>query len=460
MLMLGDKYGEVVDAGLLVYLKTGDTLGVALDRPDIRALMMVRNHLASFLATSARLPPMIHAPRQCGRCWHLRTCTLTHAALENGTTESSGLEAIFLNRTAHLTDHHMAYFREWHDMILLEHSTSGAQKEIWTMTGTAREKLTGHCLGALHLHPSEASSSADQSGFSYTFTRDGPDTPDTGVATSADASASGDGRRSLMAVRISEGDTVIVSEEDGRTVALAMGKVTELTAGQAVVTCDSPIPALVHPRSVAAGATLPTLYRLDRDASAFGLKIAMTNISALFCSEEDQGTMPPGAVPHMNRLRELVVDLRPPSFAHDVDRDAASSALTQGTPREAGRLNACQRSAINRALAAQDYALILGMPGTGKTTTITALIQVLVRAGKSVLVTSYTHNAVDNILLKLVREGTEFLRIGNPKRVHPDLIKYARYFARVHCRPLSNGSRVWSGLLSPQSRFLQTPIER
>ena len=41
------------------------------------------------------------------------------------------------------------------------------------------------------------------------------------------------------------------------------------------------------------------------------------------------------------------------------------------------------------------------MPGTGKTTTITCLVEVLVAQGKSVLLTSYTHSAVDNILLKL-----------------------------------------------------------
>ena len=54
-----------------------------------------------------------------------------------------------------------------------------------------------------------------------------------------------------------------------------------------------------------------------------------------------------------------------------------------------------------QAVSAKDYALILGMPGTGKTTTISCLVQELVTQGRSVLVTGYTHLAVDNILLKL-----------------------------------------------------------
>ena len=41
------------------------------------------------------------------------------------------------------------------------------------------------------------------------------------------------------------------------------------------------------------------------------------------------------------------------------------------------------------------------MPGTGKTTTLAALIQVLVARGNSVLFASFTNAAVDNLLLKL-----------------------------------------------------------
>ncbi len=52
-------------------------------------------------------------------------------------------------------------------------------------------------------------------------------------------------------------------------------------------------------------------------------------------------------------------------------------------------------------LAARDYALILGMPGTGKTSTIVHAVNALLARGASVLLTSYTNSAVDNILLKL-----------------------------------------------------------
>ncbi len=41
----------------------------------------------------------------------------------------------------------------------------------------------------------------------------------------------------------------------------------------------------------------------------------------------------------------------------------------------------------------------------GKTSTIVALVRILVASGLSVLLASYTHSAVDNILLKLIQVG-------------------------------------------------------
>ena len=61
------------------------------------------------------------------------------------------------------------------------------------------------------------------------------------------------------------------------------------------------------------------------------------------------------------------------------------------------------QSILLQVLAARDYTLIHGMPGTGKTTTIASLVGTLVSQGKTVLLTSYTHSAVDSILLKLVQ---------------------------------------------------------
>ena len=50
-------------------------------------------------------------------------------------------------------------------------------------------------------------------------------------------------------------------------------------------------------------------------------------------------------------------------------------------------MNPDQREAVARALQMQDYALVLGMPGTGKTTTIVHIVKALMLAGCSILIT-------------------------------------------------------------------------
>lgn len=97
-----------------------------------------------------------------------------------------------------------------------------------------------------------------------------------------------------------------------------------------------------------------------------------------------------------------------------------------------GKLNVQQKKAVIGVLKTK-YSLIFGSPGSGKTQTIVALVQILVSLGFSVLLTSFTHVAVDNILLKVVQANQEnllevdFLRIGSIKRIHSLLEKYSDY---------------------------------
>lgn len=51
-------------------------------------------------------------------------------------------------------------------------------------------------------------------------------------------------------------------------------------------------------------------------------------------------------------------------------------------------------------------------------------MRILSACGFSVLLTSYTHSAVDNILLKLAKFKIGFLRLGQSHKVHPDIQKF------------------------------------
>ncbi|EIV92913.1 DEAD/DEAH box helicase [Frankia sp. QA3] len=81
--------------------------------------------------------------------------------------------------------------------------------------------------------------------------------------------------------------------------------------------------------------------------------------------------------------------------------------------RPRGPLKGNQIAAFSRALAVPDLLLVLGPPGTGKTTTITEIVLACVERGQKVLVSSHTNRAVDNVLENLpsdvgvVRVGSE-----------------------------------------------------
>lgn len=117
-------------------------------------------------------------------------------------------------------------------------------------------------------------------------------------------------------------------------------------------------------------------------------------------------------------------------------------------------LNKPQKQAMKKVLLSKDYTLIVGMPGTGKTTTICTLVpavflcsnkeekelshgytfcfqvRILQACGFSVLLTSYTHSAVDNILLKLKRFRVGFLRLGQGQKV-----SYCLYYILLFFSP-------------------------
>jgi predicted DNA helicase len=84
-------------------------------------------------------------------------------------------------------------------------------------------------------------------------------------------------------------------------------------------------------------------------------------------------------------------------------------------------LNESQREAVLRCLAAQDFFLIHGPPGTGKTITCIELIVQLVKRGYKILAAADSNVAVDNLVERLDKLGVEVVRIGHPARVIPSL---------------------------------------
>jgi superfamily I DNA and/or RNA helicase len=84
-------------------------------------------------------------------------------------------------------------------------------------------------------------------------------------------------------------------------------------------------------------------------------------------------------------------------------------------------LNDSQKEAILSAISTPDVAIIHGPPGTGKTTTLVALIMELIHTEKRILVCASSNNAVDLLAQKLDQQKVDILRVGNLSRIDDDI---------------------------------------
>jgi len=75
-----------------------------------------------------------------------------------------------------------------------------------------------------------------------------------------------------------------------------------------------------------------------------------------------------------------------------------------------------QREFVKKAIATDEFAILEGPPGSGKTTTILELILQLIKDGKKILLSASTHVAIDNVLERIDKFDkdnlVEVLRIG------------------------------------------------
>lgn len=97
-------------------------------------------------------------------------------------------------------------------------------------------------------------------------------------------------------------------------------------------------------------------------------------------------------------------------------------------------LNESQKSAIENSLSCENFFLIHGPFGTGKTRTLVELISQETRKNHKVLATAESNTAVDNILERLSEnKKLNITRLGHPQRVSKTNISYTlAYKAENH----------------------------
>ncbi|KAG9112793.1 Tripartite DNA replication factor [Ceratobasidium sp. 392] len=376
------------------------------------------------------LPPPIDEDHQCTRCYARDACTLYRAAVEG--LPPSPVPKL-MDKTSHLTPAQAKFFAQWETLIALEEQDMvHFRKELWTMGAEKREKH-GRCFARMVPGPCKK----HEGKFFYSFTRAPPieEAPSIVVDLTAEPSTPKKGNTSspvidlttppapryrvgnelkysfgsadsLLNGHIVRGDAVTISIDPG-LLAFARGYVTEITSDHLTVAFEQALPLEgVAVRKHSKGTNGPAVFRIDQDDYSGGMARLRSNLAALFYKPGDE-----------RRLR-LAVDLAAPRFR--------SAEEDEPIPTSRERvLNPNQLAALKLVLRAQDYTLVLGMPGTGKTTMVAELIKELARRGKSVLLTSYTNSAVDTILLKLLDVEFDILRLGNIDKLHMDVRRFS-----------------------------------
>lgn len=442
--MMSEKYKEPIACGVLAYLGEGssETVGVHASREALRVLIQARNMLAVNLnRTDRSLPAPTEETTACRLCDYSQICATYHKAVEGGDARSlPGLASKFHDITAPLTASHLEYFAKWMRFLNLEDCADGNSKaHIWA-TPSRELEAAGRAFSNMVIDSVRVEEFERNAKYVYTFKKAAAPSAGSGGPVQAGtqarspqggasrgpspqfplridspiSSASDQLREEGVAreppatvepdMAISPGDVVALSTESGHY-GVSVGVVQRLDLDERTVVI-SVFQEIKDPSVTTRSACGRTLWRLDKDSYMSNNKLARSNIALLMTPEAAGGD---------GRRREALIDLVPPLFKR----------LDQGeweqdyAPLLRAALNAEQMFAVRRVVEAQDYALIMGMPGTGKTTTLARMIAALASRGKSVLLTSYTHTAVDNVLLKLRDLGVPFLRLGPILQIHP-----------------------------------------
>ena len=119
-------------------------------------------------------------------------------------------------------------------------------------------------------------------------------------------------------------------------------------------------------------------------------------------------------------------------------------------------LNDSQAEAFAQAYATDTTYLIQGPPGTGKTRVLAYLARALVENGERVLVTAFTHRAINNALNKLaeVAPDTPAIKIGEVSRADGLLVENYEDFDASPLAEMSEGYVIGATPFATRSQRL------
>lgn len=401
------------------------------------------------------LPDLVASQHSCNRCFSNRECML-YAASEAPTGTQSHLE-LMKKFTAHLGEEDHEYFRTWDRLIDIEADASNRNATTaWLLDASRREKETGDSASGLVFDKGGSTLMGKNSSSALiSFRRRSDYMPfrpfeDIGIHAGNNVTISTDGTLFDIMMRPSgrtpgkfrhhlhfTKGTVYAVDDDK---ILVSSTTEDLDKINALAERYNSVRQQLESKTAADSHEL--LFRIDRNETSIGIGTLRWNLINFMNGDfVHTGQKDPPTTQELIKkqrlpwLRDMIIRLKRPTF----DSATLTTLFEDSSNRIPGcdmqtlavefdQLNVAQQDAIQKVMRAQDYALIQGLPGTGKTSTLTYLARLLVARGRRVLITAYTHSAVDNIMLKLMENGMvetdstsglpPLVRLGNVNTCH------------------------------------------
>ena len=386
--MMLDKRSRPCNFGLLAYLKEGVSMKYVPINDCIRnSLILQRNELVHHLKNAKIGPETRTNISFCSNCEHLLDCCLlgqVYAPEKLASFYSNNPEFVPCV-LSHLTEREVQFFQRYIDMIDLEERQLKEEFKggyYWNRSAVELE-TEKKAIGRLVLHRTEVAVPGE-----YMFER-------------------AQQYKSLGALPVdlqcgrADRITMSVENEDSLDkIGFVYGVIKSIDENYVSVQLDEKINESL----------LDNTFRLDIVPVISNCSFMYSAILRLMSEEERNSA----------NLRAYLIGERAPTFNQKFAPNELDIAR-----RICSDLNDCQRRAVIRSFNLDDYLLIKGFPGTGKSETIVRIVRILAELNKTVLICAHTNQAVDDILLRLLSHKVRFLRIGNRSRIHPNLLEHS-----------------------------------
>ncbi len=200
----------------------------------------------------------------------------------------------------------------------------------------------------------------------------------------------------------------------------------------------------------------PLRMNVEATVSAVGNRfIEVMTTSNLFKADEYRLDLYVNDITY-KRMEQVLYDLENSVFPVEIILGKQAPAVKQNPVPSLEQLNSIQNQALSRVANSQ-MVIVHGPPGTGKTTTLAAMVRQLV--GKKILVTADSNTAVDNLVQLL--EGLDMVRIGHPARIDKNLLQYSldsRIISHPKYKKVEKLTRQIESLRREQDERYQKPV--